>query len=730
MLKFGIEKIASGLNNLPLVETFDVGLLRRLVNLKCLDNEHKKLLLTYLKNSNTKKGNNDIIYQKGKCGFGRVFPKGNMSLGMMWHKIRHSIANKHYIDIDMVNSQPTILYQICQANNTATPNLESYINNRDIILEDVKAYYKCDRTTAKQLFIILMNSGTFNCWKSDNINNITITDNLPILPFIKNFTNELKSISSHFVLANPKLFKLKQKEKPKHPEASTMATVLQEYECRILEVLFETLGSPKNASLAFDGLMVPPDTPYSITDLIKSVEDKLGFKILLEIKPMDKGFTQEEMIFEEDPDSFEFLNDEFNKTHFLIVNKSVYCKIVHNANSCINHIYMSESQLMTSYKHLPNKFIKQWINDNPNIRKYADVGIFPPPLTCPKDHYNLWTPFSMELVKDYTENIPALDKILNHIKILSNHDQNVYEYLVKWIAQFIQLPAIKTTTPCFISKQGAGKTGLIQLFKNMLGDAKYLETSEPERDIWGTYTTPDFVDAFIVSLSETSKKSTAEYHGRIKKLQTDNSCNINIKNATQFKINSYHRFIMATNNDDPMPTSTDDRRNLIIRSSDELIGNTEYFTELYGSIADINVIKTCYEYFKNLPDIASWDFRQIPETEHQEALKTISISVPEQYVEHLVRSNLTSTSYYRAISVLYTEFNEWCKINGIKYEICSAKLSMRLKALNIVGIKHIKGRAFNSIDFDIKTLMEYFKIPILVEIITEEHNQEIDQEDF
>jgi hypothetical protein len=49
----------------------------------------------------------------------------------------------------------------------------------------------------------------------------------------------------------------------------------------------------------------------------------------------------------------------------------------------------------------------------------------------------------------------------------------------------------------------------------------------------------------------------------------------------QTTIKSYHRFIISTNKDDPIATSKDDRRNLIIRCSDELVNNKIYFDKLH-----------------------------------------------------------------------------------------------------------------------------------------------------
>ena len=64
---------------------------------------------------------------------------------------------------------------------------------------------------------------------------------------------------------------------------------------------------------------------------------------------------------------------------------------------------------------------------------------------------------------------------------------------------------------------------------------------------------------------------------------------------------------------------------MIIRSSDELIGNKAYFDKLYAMIDDPNFIATYYNYLKNM-DISDFNIRSIPYTEYQQDLQESSVS--------------------------------------------------------------------------------------------------------
>ena len=102
----------------------------------------------------------------------------------------------------------------------------------------------------------------------------------------------------------------------------------------------------------------------------------------------------------------------------------------------------------------------------------------------------------------------------------------------------------------------------------MLGNNKVYESHNPSRDVWGEFN-GQMVNAFLINIDELSKKDTIESEGKIKGLITEPKLTINNKGLNKFEIDSHHRFINTTNNEDPIKTTKGDRRNLIIRCSDE-----------------------------------------------------------------------------------------------------------------------------------------------------------------
>jgi len=140
--------------------------------------------------------------------YGRVFPKNALGLFSIRREIRHTLARDFYIDIDIENCHPVLLYQLCLNNNIQCEKLKYYIENRAQLLNEVMRAYNVVKDQAKQLFIQLLYFGFFESWcKKHNISN------KEPLNFINEFKKELNLIGEVIVAKNPKLCKEIEKRK-------------------------------------------------------------------------------------------------------------------------------------------------------------------------------------------------------------------------------------------------------------------------------------------------------------------------------------------------------------------------------------------------------------------------------------------------------------------------------------------------------------------------------------
>ena len=70
--------------------------------------------------------------------------------------------------------------------------------------------------------------------------------------------------------------------------------------------------------------------------------------------------------------------------------------------------------------------IKEWYFDS-TMKAYDDMNIYPPPLICPPNKFNLWTPYYADQLPKSTlagreneDNVKKVDLVLDLIKVLCN----------------------------------------------------------------------------------------------------------------------------------------------------------------------------------------------------------------------------------------------------------------------------------------------------------------------
>ncbi len=716
-----MQKSNSIFQKLVLTETFDVIVLDKLLASNLLLSVHKdssiyeneRQQLVEIR-KHLKKNQLRVVYNLPAYKYGRVYPFRSLSLCSLRKPIRHSLAKNYYTDIDVTNCHPVILKQLCEQNNIECPCLTEYVTNRDQYLAEIMTTYNVDRSSAKTLFLQLMYYGSFESWADAELVDYKIRKP----KFITKFTNELKVIGFDFQSSNPEIVKVVAGLEKTNEMGSVMSIILQEYERRVLECVFTHLKEIKaiknDAVLCFDGIMIPTVSykPELLESIHIAVQEKMNLNLEFVTKSMDDDLLDQLPAEQINTNSFEYVSTEFELTHAKIINKALYVKTADQVN-----LFLSKKTLHDAHEHMiveedgkEISFIDKWTTRNSKIRRYDDVGIYPTPLAVPDKMFNLWTPFKAEtFTAPFEHDLEGLEFVLNHIRILCNHEVEVFEYLTKWLGQMIQYPAVKTICPTLISKQGAGKGSLIHLLKELLGESKVMETTDPSRDVWGQFNGP-MANSFFVVLNELSKSQTVECEGKLKGLVTDRALVINSKGLNQFLIDSYHRFLVTTNKEDPIATSEDDRRNLIIRSSDEKCGDKEYFKKLYFCMADYNVLCTVYEYFKSIPDLDKFNELPIPQTQHQNILKQLDRSIPEQFLIDLINEHYEEIEYTVSSKKLFEMFIDFVTAGNMEYNTTPIKFGVQLSLLKVDGLTKSRVTAGNMNTFNIPKLKKHFKM--------------------
>jgi len=650
---------------------------------------------------------------------GRLFSGG--SIQCLPKQIRGFLMS-HTTDIDMVNCHPVLLKYICNKHNIPCAYLSLYIEDRDL--------YTSQILDGKSCFLSSINNDKIN----RKIKN----------PFFNAFDKEMKSIQKTiYNLVEYNDYLNTDVDKAFNWLGSSLNRILCYYENKILQTAISviTKNNIEIGVLMFDGLMVYGEPEIELlNEIFKAVENvfiglnmRWSFKehnndIIIPDgwKPRDKKINE--------MNSFDKVALEFEKTHCKIINNSFFIK------ECDDEILIkSKQEMKISYEHLVyeklNKdgdivnacFINAWMVENKTQSCYEYIGCFPTGVECPSNTYNSWRPFAMENIIEWVKKPTALEVFKKHILIMCNNDPLVATYIEAWIAQMIQYPAVKSICPTFISKQGAGKGTLMKLLYKMFGDKKCFETATPSRDVWGDFN-GRMASSFFINLDELSRKESLECEGKIKALITNPKITINNKGINQYDINSFHRFCGTTNGEDPWKTTKDDRRNVIIKSSDELIGDVVYFNNINDLLDDVNVIKTCYEYFKSIPDMENFNKLERPVTDYQKDMQELSVSPIENWIKSFTIENYYQEEVKHLGKKYFELFKEWCKKCGIEYNINIQAFGVRIKRLNISGIE--KGEHTNKGEmkiFNIKLLRKHFKLDNVDVIVVNDDDDDDDE---
>ena len=634
---------------------------------------------------------------------------GNSIQGLS-RKIRGFLC-KGTTDIDMKNAHPTIIQWLCKLHGIATPMLNFYVEHRDEV---------CERfgENGKMVFLCALNDERLNKKIKDE--------------FFKKFDKECKIIQKaitalpeykHIVDSTP--------NKIYNWTGSAFNRIMCVWENKILQEAITVLNREhiEMAVLMFDGCMVYGNY-YNDEELLREIERTVnakfdGLNMIFTYKPHDNEIELPETAEKYDPetsneDSYEYLKKEFEKNHAKITDKAIFLKIKEDGDLVIMNTHRIREAYMedkytdyTAEKPEKKSFITRWLLDE-TMRKYSDVGVYPPPRKCPPTVYNLWKPFKVSLYKgDYEKDEEGLKAFINHISILCNREERARDYLIFWLAQMFQYPATKTIAVTLISKEGAGKGTLMLLLALLIGGNKsrVIEIVKPSRDVWGSFN-PMMINAFFVNLNEMCKKEAQEAESYIKALITDGTLLINRKGVDPYSVESFHRWLITSNDDEPMKIKKGDRRHFVVKCSNEKIGDIAYFENLNKLWESERTQRTIYDYLMAIPDMENFGKIQRPETEWLRDNKKLREDHMLLWVEQMVLDNIDEYEKRFTGSQQLELYTAWCKKEGHKYDDPNAiSLAIGIKRLELPGVQTaVKDGNQNKTVYNIQELKKHFKI--------------------
>jgi P4 family phage/plasmid primase-like protien len=335
MFEIKLEPVKSSLHNIKLYEPYNKTAINQLIDsdlllIKPINNvikskyeTEKEQLKEYIKQSKdleddsyTEYAMTTVSYKKANgYTFGRVYPVGSLSMCTLRRQIRHTIAKAHrhqqlYIDIDVKNCHPEIVYQYMKHNGVECETLKEYIDNRTPVLCEIQKEYNVNYEQSKNLMIRLLYFGGFENWAKDN----KLIKAKPT-EFITKFIEEREVYGKIITDNNEDIVLEVQKNKTKknmyeYDEYSSVVSIwCQEIENRIMEEIYKysvknKLIRNKEAVLCYDGIMILDQKEdgksyydHEIEEICenfsKLVKNKFGLDLKYVNKPMDEDYHKQ-----------------------------------------------------------------------------------------------------------------------------------------------------------------------------------------------------------------------------------------------------------------------------------------------------------------------------------------------------------------------------------------------------------------------------------------------------
>jgi len=389
-------------------------------------------------------------------------------------------------------------------------------------------------------------------------------------------------------------------------------------------------------------------------------------ELVLTKRYKDNVLTFEDLCHQKDIFPYEQVKSIFEKTFAKVMVPGFFIADVDG-----EWIILDETKLRKNYRNVyctvsnvekPTKFIDRWLDD-PLIRTYKKIDFLPPPLHCPKNVLNTWRGFKIDGIE--CESSGNIEPFLKHVSILVGNDVKGKEYFLKWLAQIIQQPGkLSEIALIFYSQEGAGKNIFWDSFANMIGEEYYYETADPEKDLLSRFSVGRKW-RLLIDLDEANSKDTFTNSEKLKNAITSKTYNYEQKNVDPIKLRNFARLTFTTNNMLCAKITDNSRRYVVYETSNECVGNAQYFKQFASYMGDTRNQKAIMEYLRTI-DISKVDWiGERPITETYNALKSLCADPVMKYMLKLWEKNRRETVILKMASELHLHFLDYLQ-NDLK----------------------------------------------------------------
>lgn len=317
-----------------------------------------------------------------------------------------------------------------------------------------------------------------------------------------------------------------------------------------------------------------------------------------------------------------------------------------------------------------------WLK-HPARRVYSGGMALLPDAKAPDGVLNLWRGWGVEPVQATVKDVAPFVEFL--FDVICNRSRAVGDYLMRWLAWSVQNPGRQAEVAVLLQGgQGTGKGTLGRLFISLFG-AHGLHIFQ-RRHLVGHFNS-HLRSTCALFVDEALFVGDREGQNILKALVTEPEIAIEAKGRDVIVARNRLKIIAATNEEHVLHAATDERRWLVVRTSDLRKGDLAYFEKLNAWLDNGGRSKVL-GYLRTLP-LAGFNIRRVPGTE---ALKDQKLRSLDNFGRWLLQ-RLERGDWPEEIAgkALIASFETYLKDRGVaRYDTTSHKdLIHRLRRYGI-----------------------------------------------
>lgn len=264
-------------------------------------------------------------------------------------------------------------------------------------------------------------------------------------------------------------------------------------------------------------------------------------------------------------------------------------------------------------------------------RKTFQGVVFDPSDSAGSRFLNMWQGFEVEPASGDDK----LDRIMWHLlHVICSGNEEHFHYLLAWMAQIIQQPEKKTGV-CVVLKseaRGTGKSTVSVIMEKLLG--QYAMRVQDSKHLLGAFNS-HLANKLFVTIEEAFWSGSNKDAGKFRTLITDSTITVEAKGKDALEVDSFHRYLMCTNNDWAVPAHQQERRFFVLEVSDCRGQDKEYFRELYADINSGLAIGQLFNFLQSY-DIGGFNLHKAPMTDALQAQIMESLPSEAEWLRQVI----------------------------------------------------------------------------------------------